>query len=45
MSLSNLIRFSFFNIESDEEEIVLNTAAIHLLKKKEITVIITKKIS
>ena len=45
MSLSNLIRFSFFNIESDEEEIVLNTAVIHLLKTKEITAIITKKIS
>ena len=33
-SLSNMIRFSFFNIESDEEEIVLIAAAIHSLKKK-----------
>ena len=29
----NLIRFAFFNIESDENEIVL-IVAIHLLKKK-----------
>ena len=30
----NLIRFAFFNIESDENEIVLIAAAVHLLKKK-----------
>ena len=42
MSISNLTRFSFFNIESDEEEIVLIAAAIHLLKKKKITVIMKK---
>ena len=45
MSLSNLIIFSFFNIESDEEEIVLIAAAIHLLKKKKITVSIGKTLA
>ena len=34
MSLSNLIRFSFFDIESEEEEIGLIAAAIHSLKKR-----------
>ena len=30
----NLIRFSFFKIESNEEEIVFITAGIHFLKKR-----------